>query len=68
MFCIFSFLLLVGTGSLGLSSQIEVLRVGPVSFTQGAALFAICVLDLLFLAALVAWRREKPSSFPTVPQ
>jgi len=61
---VFSFLLLVGTGSLGLSLQIEVLRVGPFSLTQGAALLGICFLDLLFLAALVAWRREKRPSFP----
>jgi hypothetical protein len=54
---VFSFLLLVASGAVGLSARIELLRLGPLS--QGAALFAIFFLDLAFLAVLVAWRPEK---------
>jgi len=55
---VFSFLLLLLTGAVGMSATIELVKVGMYGVDQGTVLFAIFVLDFLFLAALVAWRPE----------
>jgi len=65
---LFSFVLLLLSGAARLSIAAEVVRLGAVSLTTGAVLFAIFVLDLLSLAALIAWRAEKGSpSFAALP-
>jgi hypothetical protein len=63
---VFSFFLLVASGAAGISAGIELLRLGPFSFTEGAVLLAIFVLDVLFLIALMAWRRGNGSPFSAV--
>ncbi|HVO39925.1 MAG TPA: hypothetical protein VMV03_12925 [Spirochaetia bacterium] len=55
---IFSFLLLILSGAVGMSAAVELVKIGAYGVDQGAVLFAIFILDLLFLAALVAWRKE----------
>jgi hypothetical protein len=66
--CVFSFLLLFVSGALAASARLEMLRLGSVSLSQGALLFVIFLFDLLFLAALIVWRREKRSAFPAVTE
>ncbi len=61
---VFSFVLLIASGAIEVSARIELLRLGPFSVNEGAVLFAIFVLDLLFLVALITWRREKHLRFP----
>ncbi len=68
VFSVFSFLLLVASGNIGTSASIDMLRLGPLSIRQGAALFAIFFLDLLFLAALIMWRRGKGPQSPAASQ
>lgn len=62
---VFSFILLILSGAVGMSATIELVRLGGYGLEQGTVLFAIFVLDLLFLAALVAWKRE--GDIPTPP-
>lgn len=61
---VFSFILLILSGAVGMSATIELVRLGGYGLDQGTVLFAIFVLDLLFLAALVAWKRETPPPAP----
>ena len=65
---VFSFLLLMASGATLISASTEVLQIGPVVLNQGAVLFAVFLLDLLFLAALIWWRREKRPTFPAVSE
>ena len=53
---IFSFLLLGLSGAVRTAAGIQVFAAGGIGFSQGALLLAIFVLDLLFLAVLLAWR------------
>jgi len=53
---IFSFLLLLVSGAVGMTPNIVLLRIDPLAVTEGAALVAIVLLDLLFLAALLLYR------------
>jgi len=55
---VFSFLLLILSGAVGMSAAVELVKIGSYRVDQGTVLFAIFILDLLFLAALVAWRKE----------
>ncbi len=61
---VFSFVLLIASGAIEVSARIELLRLGPFNVNEGAVLFAVFVLDLLFLVALIMWRREKDARFP----
>lgn len=61
---VFSFLLLVTSGATGISTAIELIRLGPFSIRQGTVLLAALFLDLLFLAVLIAWRQEKGPHSP----
>lgn len=65
---VFAFILLLLSGAVGVSSQVEILRLGPLSLNEGTVLLGIFILDLLFLAALLAWRQEKGSSFTALTQ
>ena len=65
---VFSFVLLVASGAIGISARIEILRLGPFSLSEATVLLIVFLLDLLFLVALIAWRREKGSPFPAVTQ
>ncbi len=65
---VFAFFLLLLSGAVGVSSQVEILRLGPLSLNEGTVLLGIFILDLLFFAALLAWRREKGSSFTALTQ
>ncbi|HVP18420.1 MAG TPA: hypothetical protein VMU36_05435, partial [Spirochaetia bacterium] len=65
---VFSFVLLVASGAIGISARIEILRLGPFSLSEATVLLIVFLLDLLFLVALIAWRREKSSPFPAVTQ
>jgi len=51
---VFSFALLVVSG--GLRPLRIVLEIGPVPVTQGVVLVLACLLDMLFLGALLSWR------------
>ena len=53
---VFSFLLLLVSGAIGMTPNIVLLRIDPVVVTEGTALVAIVLLDLLFLAALLSYR------------
>ena len=55
---IFSFILLLVSGALRQGAPVGLFSVGGFIVTQGPILFAIFVLDLLFLGILLAWRRE----------
>jgi hypothetical protein len=65
---VFSFFLLAVSGALGISTRAVALRIGSVSLTQGAVLFAVFVLDVAFLVILIAWRKEKPPVLPSPMQ
>jgi hypothetical protein len=56
---VFSFILLMVSGALGIASGFEVLGVGRRALTGGAVLLAVFVLDLAFLAILIGWRSEQ---------
>ena len=63
---VFSYLLLVLSGAMRMVAGVQVVAVGPVALSQGALLVAIFVLDLLFLAVLLAWRApEAPHTIPS---
>jgi hypothetical protein len=53
---IFSFLLLLASGAVGMTPNVVLARVAPLVVTEGSALIAIVVFDLLFLAALLFYR------------
>jgi hypothetical protein len=62
---IFSYLLLVLSGAMRMAARIQVFAVGGLVFTQGVLLLAIFLLDLLFLAVLLAWRTpQAPGEHP----
>jgi hypothetical protein len=54
---VFSFLLLLASGALRQGAGVSLLSVGRLVVTQGPVLFLVFVLDLLFLAVLLAWKR-----------
>jgi hypothetical protein len=58
-FCVFSFILLLSSGAIGMSPNIVLARAGRMAFTEGAALIAIIALDVLFLAVLLAYRPDR---------
>ena len=65
IFAVFSFLLLVLSGAMRMAARIQVFTVGGLAFSQGVLLLGIFVLDLLFLAVLLAWRApETPHEHP----
>jgi hypothetical protein len=62
---VFSFLLLVLSGGMRITGSIPVLTAGSFTLSPGVLLLAIFVLDLLFLAVLLAWRApEAPRELP----
>lgn len=63
---VFSFVLLVVSGAIGAFARMELLRFGPVSLNETGVLLLVFLLDLLFLIALVAWRKGKGSPLPAV--
>jgi len=65
---VFSFVLLVVSGAIGISAHIELLHLGPLSLNEVTVLLLVFLLDVLFLIALIAWRRDKGSSFSAVAQ
>lgn len=63
---LFSFVLLLISGAMRMAVGVQLLAIGGVPITQAAALFAVFVLDLLFLVLLISWpgrewRREIPA-------
>ncbi len=61
---IFSFILLVASGALGIASGYEILGIGRRALTGGAVLLFVFILDLAFLAVLVGWRSEATQDIP----
>ena len=63
---VFSFILLLVSGALGIASAFEILGVGRRALTGGAVLLVVFLLDLAFLAVLICWRAEEkaPASRP----
>ena len=53
---VFSFALLVVSGGLRATALQIVMEIGPVPVTQEVVLVLACLLDMLFLGALLAWR------------
>jgi hypothetical protein len=62
---VFSFILLVVSGSLGIASGYEFLGIGRRALTGGAVLLFVFFMDLAFLAVLIGWREEHAR--PDVP-
>ena len=56
---VFSFILLVVSGSLGIVSAYEILGIGRRALTGGTVLLLVLLLDLTFLAVLIGWRAEQ---------
>jgi hypothetical protein len=56
---VFSFILLVVSGSLGIASGYEILGIGRRAVTGGAVLLLVFLLDVAFLAVLIGWRAEQ---------
>ena len=54
---IFTFLLLLLSGAMRTAAGERVLDIGKVGVPQGRVLFAVFVLDILFLGVLLSWRR-----------
>ena len=62
---IFTFLLLIFSGAMRTAAGERVLDIGKVTVQQGSVLFAVFVLDVLFLGVLLSWRRgEGQRSLP----
>jgi hypothetical protein len=64
---LFSYALLLISGAMRMAIGLQVLEVGGLAVTLAALLFVVFVLDLLFLAVLLAWRagearREAPAA------
>jgi hypothetical protein len=64
---LFSYALLLISGAMRMAIGLQVLAIGGLAVTLAAVLFAVFVLDLLFLAVLLAWRpgearRELPAA------
>jgi len=57
---LFSYALLLFSGAMRTAVGLQVLSLGPFAMTLAAVLFAVCVLDLLFLALLLGWRAASP--------
>ena len=55
---LFSYALLLISGAMRMAIGLPVLAFGGFALTLAAVLFAVFVLDLLFLAVLLAWRAE----------
>jgi hypothetical protein len=55
---VFSFILLLVSGALGIASTFEVLGVGRRALTGGAVLLLVFLVDLAFLAVLISWRAD----------
>ena len=53
---VFSFILLVVSGALGIASGFDSLGTRGHGLTGGAVLFGVFLLDLAFLAVLISWR------------
>ena len=53
---LFSYVLLLFSGAMRMAIGLQVFPLGGLAVTLAAVLFAVFVLDLLFLAVLVAWR------------
>jgi hypothetical protein len=63
---LFSYALLLVSGAMRMAIGLQVLAIGEFAVTLAAVLFIVFVLDLLFLAVLLAWRagearRELPA-------
>jgi hypothetical protein len=56
---LFSYVLLLVSGAMRMAIGLQVLTFGSLAVTLAAVLFAVFVLDLLFLAVLLAWRAEE---------
>jgi len=62
---LFSYALLLFSGAMRIAIGLQVVSLGPFAVTLAAVLFAVFVLDLLFLAVLVGWRTETaPQTIP----
>ena len=64
---VFSYALLLFSGAMRMAIGLQVLSIGRLAVTLAAVLFAVFVLDLLFLAVLLSWRagetrREAPAA------
>lgn len=53
---LFSYALLLISGAMRMAIGLQVLSIGGLAVTLAAVLFAVFVLDLLYLAVLLAWR------------
>lgn len=62
---LFSYALLLFSGAMRMAIGLQVLSVGRFAVTLAAVLFAVFVLDLLFLAVLLGWRAE--AAQPVLP-
>jgi hypothetical protein len=64
---LFSYVLLLVSGVMRMAIGLQVLALSRLAVTLAAILFAVFVLDLLFLAVLLAWRAEEaPRAHPAV--
>jgi hypothetical protein len=59
---VFSFILLTVTGALQVAVDSTILGMGRRAVTGGAVLLGVFLLDLLFMAVLIGWRPEEPST------
>jgi hypothetical protein len=57
---IFSLILLAVSGAIGIAAGQEILGMGKKAITGAAVLLGVFLLDLLFMAVLIAWRAEEP--------
>ena len=66
---VFSFVLLLVSGALGIASAFEILGIGRRALTGGAVLLLVFLLDLAFLAVLISWRADDaaPGAPPADP-
>ncbi len=62
---LFSYMLLLFSGAMRMAMDLQVLSIGPLAVTLAAMLFAVFVLDLLFLAVLLGWRAQ--AAQPALP-
>ncbi len=56
---VFSLILLVVSGALGIASGYQIFGIGRRSLTGGAVLLLVFLLDAAFLAVLIGWRSEE---------
>lgn len=62
---VFTFALFVLSGALRQTGLRVVLALGPLPVTQGVVLVGVCILDMIFLGALFAWREGSRQLPPT---